>query len=313
LQALDVDKKATNRAVFKMDRLPPLNPLRAFEATGRLRSIRRAADELCVTAGAVSRQIQALEAYLGVKLFRRESRAVALTANGEQYLAAVHEHIEGIRRATLNLTGGQGKDTLKIRAYTTFAMRWLIPRLSQFQAANPTVEVRLTTSLEAVDFRAEDVDCAVRLGDGKWPGARADRLIPNELLPVCSPGYRQILALNDAVDLQRATFLHSLARPDDWLLWLEAAGLPTEHSQAGPKYESSVLTYQAALDGQGVAIAQRAFVAEDIEAGRLVQPFGPILDRGEFTYYLIYPEDRLRKFAFRRFRIWLQDACKSNP
>jgi LysR family transcriptional regulator, glycine cleavage system transcriptional activator len=294
-----------------MDRLPPLNPLRAFEATGRLRSVRRAADELCVTAGAVSRQIQALEMFLGVKLFRREPRAVVLTANGEAYLAAVNEHLEGIRRATVKITGEQGKDILKIRAYTTFAMRWLIPRLSQFHELNPAVEVRLTTSLEAVDFSHEDVDCAIRLGNGRWPGVNADRLIPNELLPVCSPGYRQALALRQGTDLHRATLLHSLARADDWPLWLQAAGLPITHSHSGPKYESSVLSYQAALDGQGVAIAQRAFVAQDLEAGRLVQPFGPIVDRGDFTYYLIYPENRLRKPAFRQFRAWLEQGMQN--
>jgi LysR family transcriptional regulator, glycine cleavage system transcriptional activator len=293
-----------------MDRLPPLNPLRAFEATGRLRSVRRAADELCVTAGAVSRQIQSLEAFLGVKLFRREPRSVALTANGEQYLAAVSEHLDGIRQATVRITGGQGKEILKIRAYTTFAMRWLIPRLSQFQELNPTVEVRLTTSLEAVDFSYEDVDCAIRLGDGQWPGVNAERLIPNELLPVCSPSYQQTFTLSDPVDLQRATLLHSLARPDDWPLWFQAADLPTTHSQAGPKYESSVLTYQAALDGQGVAVAQKAFVAEDLKSGRLIQPFGPVLDRGDFTYYLIYPENRLRKPAFRQFRTWLKQTSE---
>jgi LysR family transcriptional regulator, glycine cleavage system transcriptional activator len=295
-----------------MDGLPPLNPLRAFEATGRLRSIRRAADELCVTAGAVSRQVQSLEAFLGVKLFRREPRSVALTANGEQYLAAVSEHLEGIRQATVRITGGHDKEILKIRAYTTFAMRWLIPRLSQFHKLNPVVEVRLTTSLEAVDFSYEDVDCAIRLGGGRWPGVNAERLIPNELLPVCSPGYRQALTLEGLDDLQRATLLHSLARADDWPLWFKAAGLPTAQSQAGPKYESSVLTYQAALDGQGLAIAQHAFVAEDLKAGRLMQPFGPVLDRGNFTYYLIYPENRLRKPAFRQFRAWLKEACEPN-
>ena len=176
-----------------MNQLPPLNPLRAFEAAGRLKSIRKAAEELSVTAGAVSRQVQILETYLGIPLFRREARAAILTAAGEQYLAEITAHLDGIREATLKLTGvrGRSRDVLKVRAYITFAMKWLIPRLSSFHDANPATEVRITASLEAVDFEHEDVDCAIRLGDGNWPHCEVDKLVANELVPVCSPDYRR--------------------------------------------------------------------------------------------------------------------------
>jgi LysR family glycine cleavage system transcriptional activator len=288
-----------------MDRLPPLNPLRAFEAAGRLKSIRKAAEELSVTPGAVSRQVQILETDLGVKLFRREARAVVLTQAGEQYLASILELFAGIREATMKLTGGRGRELLKIRAYTTFAMKWLIPRLSTFHVANKTTEVRLTTSLEAVDFEHEDIDGAIRLGDGKWPGYEVDRLVPNELIPVCSSGFRRQTGLKTSNDLIGLPLLHSLARPDDWMHWLRAAGLSGVAAYSGTKYASSALAYQAAVEGQGLAIAQKVLVVDDLRAKRLVQPFGPTLDRQDFTYYLIYPRNRLRNPAFRNFRNWL--------
>ena len=294
-----------------MNQLPPLNPLRAFEAAGRLKSIRKAAEELSVTAGAVSRQVQILETYLGVPLFRREARAAILTAAGEQYLAEITAHLDGIREATLKLTGvrGRSRDVLKVRAYITFAMKWLIPRLSSFHDANPATEVRITASLEAVDFEHEDVDCAIRLGDGNWPHCEVDKLVANELVPVCSPDYRREAKLKSPSDLAGRTLLHSLARPDDWMHWLNAAGLTGVDPFAGLKYQSSVMVYQAAIEGQGIAIAQKFLVEDDLRRRRLVQPFAITCDRGNYTYYLIYPKNRLRNPSFRTFRQWLGEQA----
>lgn len=288
-----------------MDKLPPLNSLRAFEAAGRLQSIRRAAEELSVTPGAVSRQVQSLEAFLGVPLFRREAREVILTAEGEQYLLTISQNFEAVREATRKLIGPNNSELLKIRAYTTFAMKWLIPRLTSFHAENRSTEVRITTSLETIDFERENIDGAIRLGDGNWPSCEADRLVSNELIPVCSPAFECQTGLRKPQDLIGQPLLHSLVRPDDWRHWLEAAGVKGVDPYTGPKYASSILAYQAALEGQGVMMAQKALFADDLRAGRLVQPFGPPLDRGEFTYYFIYPRNRTRNPAFRRFRSWL--------
>lgn len=288
-----------------MDRLPPLNPLRAFEAAARLGAVRKAADELTVTPGAVSRQIQILETHLGVQLFRRTANTMVLTALGEQYFEAISPHFEGLREASRRLTGRRSPQVLKVRAYTTFAMKWLIPRLSEYQQTNKDMEVQLTTSLENVDFEREDVDCAIRLGDGTWPGLEADRLIANELIPVCSPAYQRRLQLIEPSDLVNAQLLHSLARPDDWRLWLEAAKQPKVDPYAGARYASSALVIQAVTAGQGIMMAQKALVGEELASGQLVQPFGPTLDRGRFTYYLVYPANRLRSRAFRQFRGWL--------
>jgi LysR family glycine cleavage system transcriptional activator len=288
-----------------MDRLPPLNPLRAFEAAGRLQSIRRAAEELSVTPGAVSRQVQSLETYLGVRLFRREPTEIILTAEGERYLLAVGQRLDGIREATQLLTGKRNIDVVRVCAYTTFSMKWLIPRLGSFHAENKTTEVRLTTSNENVNFERENVDGAIRLGDGTWPGVEVDRLMANELVPLCSPAFRRAHRLKAVQDLAGLPLLHSLEKPDDWRYRLEAVGAKGIDPYAGDKYASSILAYQAALQGMGLMMAQKVLFLDDLRSRRLVQPFGSSLDRGSFTYYFVYPRNRLRNPAFRRFRVWL--------
>ena len=294
-----------------MSKLPPLNPLRAFEAAGRLRSIRRAGQELCVTPGAVSRQVQSLEAHLGVRLFRREPHEIVLTAEGEQYLAAIVQHLDGIREATEKLTGLRAVEILRLRAYTTFSMKWLIPRLGTFHAENKTTEVRLTTSNEAVDFDRENLDGAIRLGDGTWPGVEVDRLVANELTPLCSPAFRREHQIKSLDDLARLPRLHSMVRPDDWSHWLAKADPGNKiDPYTGDKYASSILAYQATLEGHGIMMAQKVLFLDDLRAKRLVQPFDLLLDRGKFTYYFVYPRSRLRNPAFRRFRSWLIEQSK---
>ena len=273
-----------------MEKLPPLNQLKDFEAAGRLLSIQDAAVELHVTPAAISRQVKGLEGWLDVQLFVRDHRAVRLTPEGERYLAEITEGLDLIRKATQRLTRNAARRTLKIRAYTTFSMKWLIPRLSSFHALHPDIDVRLTTSLVPVDFGREDIDAAVRLGLDGCQGLAADWLLPNELVPVCSPEFlRQHPGLEDVKNLGQATLLHSLARPDDWNKWLKAAGLRRVDGYSGLKYESSVMIYQAAIEGHGIAIAQRVFVTDDLASGRLVMPYQFVLDEGDHTYYLVYP------------------------
>jgi LysR family glycine cleavage system transcriptional activator len=290
-----------------MDRLPPLNALRVFEVVGRTRSVRKAAGELLVTPGAVSRQIQHLEAYLGSTLFKREAGALILSRQGEVFLKDVHTSFEHLRTATRRLSGGHSKQALKIRAYTTVAMKWLIPRLSSFHNANKDIEAFITTSLDDVDFTREDIDCTIKLGNGRWSGCEADKLIANIMIPVCSPKYREATKLARKADLMRATLLHSMIRPDDWTHWLNVAGVKNI-DPSGLNFENSALAYQAAIEGQGVAMAHEAFVLDDLRSNRLVQPFGPKVDRENFTYYLVYPKPHLRNPAFRKLRDWLVAA-----
>ncbi|WER48036.1 transcriptional regulator GcvA [Cupriavidus sp. WKF15] len=290
-----------------MDRLPPLNALRAFEAAARHLSITVAAQELHVTPGAVSRQIRALEDGLGVQLLHRGHRQITLTHTGEDYYRAVTRAMDELREATRRLGKRARRKQLKVRAYTTFAMRWLIPRLSSFHAANPGIEVLLTATLDPVDFRKEDIDGAIRLGDGKWPGVNAYRLVSNVLVPVCSPallsGARKV---RKPADLQHHTLLHSVARPDDWAHWLRAAGADRDVDvRGGMTYQSSAMAYAAAIEGLGFAIAQRFLVTGDLAAGTLVAPFRQVVDMGEFTYYLLTPADRRESPSMATFRTWL--------
>ncbi|MBB3178145.1 transcriptional regulator GcvA [Variovorax sp. Sphag1AA] len=290
-----------------MDPLPPLNALRAFEAAARHLSITVAADELHVTPGAVSRQIRMLEDLLRVQLLHRGHRQITLTRQGEDYYRAVTKAIDSLREATVRLTRRSRRKQLKVRAYTTFAMRWLIPRLSSFHTANPGIEVLLTASLDEVDFRKEDIDGAIRLGDGKWSGVNTYRLVPNVLVPVCSPA---VLAgrpkVRKPADLQHQTLLHSIARPDDWGHWLEATRADGQvDARSGMTYQSSAMAYAAAIEGQGFAIAQRFLVEADLASGKLVAPFKQTVDMGDFTYYLLTPSDRKESASMTTFRQWL--------
>jgi LysR family glycine cleavage system transcriptional activator len=290
-----------------MDRLPPMNAVRAFEAVGRHLSITLAAEELHVTPGAISRQVQTLEEFLGTPLLKRGHRQVTLTRHGADFHRAAARAVDLLRAAASRMRKA-GRKQLKIRAYTTFAMRWLIPRLSGFQSAHPEIEVLLTASLEDVDFRREDLDAAIRLGDGQWPGVNRHRLVDNVLAPVCSPALLKGRAklLRKPADLRHFTLLHSIARPDDWAYWLDANDASQQVDAAsGMTYQSSAMAYAAAVEGQGLAMAQRFLVEDDLRAGKLVMPFKKTVDMGDYTYYLLTPAGRPESASMKQFRAWL--------
>lgn len=288
-----------------MDRrqpLPPLNPTRAFEATGRLLSISKAADELAVTPAAVSRQVRTLETYLGVSLFERVKGRLELTPAGARYLAELIPIFESLRHAADSARGREnGSRVLKIRSPATFAVRWLIPRLASFHRLHKEIDVQLTTSSVPLDFTREEIDGGIQLGAGNWPGLRVERLIPNVLVPVAAPSIK----LKAQGKLRGETMLHSLARPDDWSLWLEAAGFPLHVKRPAMRYETSLLAYQAAIEGHGVAIAQKALIRAELDSGQLVQPFRLELDRGGYTYYFAWPTGRRPSEELKIFRDWL--------
>ena len=290
------------------DELPPLNALRAFEGTARRLSMSSAAKEMHVTPGAVSRQIRLLEEFLGHALFDRSRREIALTPHGQRYFETITASFKQIRETTGRIRTVAKCSPLKIRAYTTFAMQWLIPRLSSFHAEHPAIEVVLSASLDPVDFRRDDLDGAIRLGNGYWPGLTASPLVENILVPVCSPALPAKNALSKPADLAQHLLLHSAAheRSNDWVDWLKIAGVSgVVDAYAGLKYENSAMAYQAAREGQGLAMAQLALIEKDVTAGRLVIPFAERLDRGAFTYYLLTPDDRPASKPMQRFREWL--------
>lgn len=291
-------------------RLPSLNGLRAFEAAARHLSFTHAAQELNVTQTAISHQIRRLEEELGIRLFIRQSRSLALTPQAAEYLPGIRAAFQDLRTATDRLLRKGDDRVLTISTLTSLAVKWLLPRLSTFQEKHPEIDVRITTSTELVDFRTSNVDAAIRYGQGRWPGLDAEWLMAEHLFPVCSPklltGER---ALRRPEDLEHATLLHTSSTIDDWRLWFTAAGLPAHLSQKrGLTFDLAFMTVQAAIDGLGVAMGHTAYVADDVANGRLVVPFDVSMPSA--GYYFVTPQDRPVASKLNLFRDWLRTAAK---
>lgn len=287
-------------------RLPSLNGLRAFEAAARHLSFTTAASELNVTQTAISHQIRRLEEELGLKLFIRRNRTLALTPQGHDYLPGVRAAFNDLRLATDRLKRRDNDHVLTVSTLASMASKWLLPRISTFQKAHPDIDVRITTSTSLVDFRSGDVDAAIRYGRGQWPGLRADWLTADHLFPVCSPALLTgRKALRQPQDLAGYTLLYSSGYDDDWRLWLTAAGLPTDISkQPGLTFDMIFMTLQAAIDGLGVAIGRTTYVEGDLAKGRLVMPFDISLP-ADAGFYLVSPETSSDSRKLKAFREWL--------
>jgi LysR family glycine cleavage system transcriptional activator len=288
-------------------RLPPLNALRAFEAAGRHVSFTRAAEELRVTPGAISRQIKLLEDFLGVALFERRNRELRISDAGRAYAVSLNGIFEQMHGATSRVLSTKRERSLNVHCAMTFTLRWLMPRLPLFHKLYPKREIRLTTALAPVPghlLNTGDFDVTIQLGRGDWEGLVAHRLAGGELVPVCSPALLAAGAIKRPNDLARHVLLHSLARPDDWRDWLDAAGGDMVDPTRGLRFESSSLAYQAAIDGMGVAIGQMALVIDDLEAGRLVQAADLVFQTGN-AYYVTYVESAARHTQLVEFRDWI--------
>ena len=289
-------------------RLPSLNGLRAFEAAARHLSFTIAASELNVTQTAISHQIKRLEEELGLKLFIRQNRALALTPQGHDYLPGVRAAFNDLRLATDRLKRRDNDHVLTVSTLASMASKWLLPRISMFQKAHPDIDVRITTSTSMVDFKSGDVDAAIRYGRGQWPGLRADWLTADHLFPVCSPALLTgKKALRQPQDLAGHTLLHSSGGyDDDWRLWLTAAGLPANISkQPDLTFDMIFMTLQAAIDGLGVAIGRTTYVEGDLAKGRLVVPFNISLP-ADAGFYLVSPEASSDSRKLKAFREWLR-------
>jgi LysR family glycine cleavage system transcriptional activator len=294
-------------------KIPPLNPLRVFEAVARLGSFTKAADELYVSQSAVSRQVSILEEYLDVKLFTREQRGVSLTQLGYAYQQQVGPAFERISAATQELAISSRGGPIKVRAYTTFVAKWLMRRLPQFHASNPEIEVRLSTDVSPIDFAKEDVDLAIQFGDGSWPGVRCERLFDDEVTPVCSPLLPTEKApLKTPDDLIKHRLLHSQYRKIDWTDWLAAIGRAelAKHPDS-MTFSSSILTYQAAINGLGVAIGQVPLLDQELRTGTLICPFDQVIRR-PFAYYLLVPQRDSMPKKVSVFRDWLLDEIRQS-
>lgn len=285
--------------------LPPLSSLRSFESAARLLSFSAAARELSVTPTAVSHQIRSLEDWLGVKLFERTTRSVRLTPAGRQYAPEVRDVFRNLQAATERISARDRERVVTVTVTTSFATKWLIPRLARFRDAHPEVDVRISTQIESVDLEREGFDMGIRYGSGNWPGLDAVRLLSESVFPVCSP---ELLAgsipLRTPADLGRHTLLHVSSMPDDWRIWLTAAGASDVDSTTGITFDLWLAALQAATDGVGVALGHTPLVEKDLAAGRLIAPLECELPN-EFAYYVVTPRGALRSSASERFVTWL--------
>lgn len=293
-------------------RLPSLNALKAFEAAARHESFTKAAEELFVTQGAVSHQVKALEAELGLRLFQRERQRLIITEAGRSYLEVVRDAFDRVAAGTERLLQRQSAGVLTVSTSPNFAAKWLVHRLGRFAELHPGVDLRVSASLHHIDFAREDVDLAVRHGDGRWPGLHVTRLCAEALFPVCSP---QLLRdtkrpLRTPTDLKHHVLLHLDSR-DDWSKWLEAAGVDATGVARGPVMNQASMAIDAAVDGQGVALARTALAAWDLIAGRLVQPF-PLELAVPYSYWMVCPKATANLPKIAVFRDWLISEAEAD-
>lgn len=300
--------------------IPGTGSLKVFEAAGRHLNFTRAAEELHVTPAAISHQIKEFEDQLDIRLLERTSRSMRLTPAGELLHAAVTEALAGLSRAVGQMQRRREGASLRVTASTSIAARWLVPRLDDFMAAMPGVDVRLDVSDRVRDFDRDGVDVAIRFGNGNYPGHRADRLFDNTIFPVCSPA---LLKTKKPLLHPRDLLQHRLIHVEwnapgviwpNWRMWMLAAGVSDYQETPGLRLDNSGLALQAAIDGQGVALGDSSLVSDDLAAGRLVQPFAvTIKGPPQFAYYVISPTGTQDEALVRAFRDWILGEAARTP
>lgn len=284
-------------------RLPPLNALRAFEATARHLSVKNAAAELCVTPGAVSQMLKTLELQLGTKLFHRVNRGIFLTDVGQSYLPPIRNAFRQIEEATRRVAIA-ADTTLTVSVTPFFAATWLVPRLKRFQDNHPDIDLRILTSSALADFSRDGVDVAVRHGLGRYPGLHSDRVLTVEIVPVASPS---LVAEKGrpvrATELVHWPHVHDAERKG-WNLWFLSQGVEETSAPRGPSFDDSGLLLKAVLSGQGAGLLPAAMIANELEEGRLIHLADTAL-LDEFAYYLVYPESSHSRPKIATVRSWI--------
>lgn len=293
-------------------RVYPLNSLRAFEASARHLSFVKAAEELHVTPAAISHQVKRLEAYLGLQLFRRLPRGLLLKESGQVLFTELRKVFLRLDKAMEQVLESESRGGLTISVAPVFAVKWLIPRLWRFDHLHPDIDVLMSSNLGLIDFQHDGFDAAVRLGSGQYPGLEAVKLFDESLTPMCSQrlleGPKPLL---NPDDLQHHVLLHNDSMAYDpaaptWKTWLETAGTIGVDASRGPHFGQPDHALQAAIDGAGVVLGWRYLAADDLAAGRLVQPFKLTVPLGS-AFYLVYPEAYADRQKIMLFRNWLID------
>jgi LysR family glycine cleavage system transcriptional activator len=279
-----------------------LRALQAFSAVARVGSVAGAAEELTVTPSAISHLVRQLQRHLGVVLFDRKGRGLNPTLDGERLASAISPAFAAIDDA-VSAFRRRGAE-LRISMLSSFAVHWLIPRMSRFQALHPDIELLLSASTRIVDLTTEAFDCAIRLGSGGWANVMADELYREELVAVCSPHWLAGRRIRSPKDLARAKLLHSRSRRQDWAHWLKAAGIADFDTSRGPVFETRALAIQAATAQMGVAVVDPRFVEAELAAGQLTAPF-PLRVTLDNAYWLVWRPGHETTRPLAAFRRWL--------
>ena len=288
----------------QMVEIPPLQAVKVFDAVARLMNFTKAANELNMTQSAVSYQIKLLESFIGAPLFLRQARGVALSEHGQAVAPLVRRALNDLGQA-FQSAKTETENLLVISTLHTFASNWLAPRIGNFQMANPDIAVRLDVSQHLVDFERDRVDAAIRSGKGDWPGLRSHLIGGGNFTIVCSPAYYERIGRpKSPADLDDCIFIGP--RDEDWRIWFAAAGLqpPAALSRPGVDVETQQMATVLAVAGHGLALAHPGFVAEEIKAGRLVQPF-PLMASTGISYFLVYPKVNRLPRKTQLFRDWI--------
>lgn len=287
-------------------RMPPLRALAVFEATARNMSFSRAAVELNVTPAAVSQQIKVLEGYLSARLFRRLNRRVLLTEAGELYYSSISSAFSNMATATERIGSAVVPTILTIRSAPSFATKWLLPRLPEFLAEVPNIDVRLDASNEKTDFTRENVDLEIRFGDGSWRGLHVEPLCRDIAIPLASPTLSRRYAIRSAEDLSSGVpLIHSIKCPVSWERWFAAHQVQQHDSLRGPRFDRSFMAIEAASMGLGVVLDCEILAQRELASGDLVCPVEPRCTFAQTVHWLVTPHQSLERVKTRRFRDWL--------
>jgi LysR family glycine cleavage system transcriptional activator len=290
-----------------MTKFPPIAALRALEAAARHLSYTKAAQELHITQSAVSHQIHHAEELWGLKLFERRGRRLILTDNGQALVPIVRDFLDRISATVRDLKSEEKRYSLRISLLQSFALKWLVPRLGDFNQKHPDIEVWLSTTDELVDLGNGSADIAIRLGQGNWANLHSVLLLREHVFPVCSPSFLQSYGTpKTPSDLLQYPLLrrYSMDITPRWDDWFRAAGVRVGNMPTGTKLSDTSMAVQAALDDQGIALARSAHVSDDLAAGRLIKLFN-VDCRSNVAYYIVCLQGRENEPSIKAFRDWL--------
>ena len=282
-------------------RLPPLNSLRLFEASARLLSFKNAAEELLLTPSAVSHGIQSLEEWLGAALFLRTTKGLVLSEAGNAYFPIVQQALDLLANGSAKIASPASRGQLAISAAPTFAARWLLPRLHRFRELHPEIRAIIDTAHERTELSDVGVDLAIRMGRGNWQGMIADKLLTEDMIPVCSPAIHE--RVRGLSDIEQAPLIHVTSVSEDWAAWARQTGRPAPDPARGLQFDTIQMAFEAACQGLGVAMGRKPLVDSELASGKLVEVWDSV--RSTTSYWLVGAESTADDPRIVAFRGWI--------